>query len=84
MGTATDVRLRTTTNLSFAAYVYMNGLKLSAAHTVQAPRGREYRFTFEDPGEVWDGLNISFANSEAQRHDQAVRALKLVCRGQQK
>jgi|APFre7841882793_1041355.scaffolds.fasta_scaffold108755_1 hypothetical protein len=82
--TAPDVRLRTTTNLSFAAYVHMNGLKLSAAHTHQAPRGREFRFTFEDPGEVWDQLNLSFANSEAQRHDQAVRALKQLCRGQQK
>jgi hypothetical protein len=77
-------RVATTTNLSFAGYVHMHGLRLVAAKAFRAARGTEYTFSFEDPDERWNALRLAFVNSEAQRHDQAVRALKSMCRDNRK
>lgn len=73
--------VRETSNLSFAAYCYMNNLDVVRA---QKSRGHgqgnvEYEFAFRDPETRWDDLQFAFANSESQRFDNAVRVLKQLC-----
>ena len=72
---------RETANLSFAAYAYMDGLRVIKATETRSRNGNlEYRFMFDDPHEKWDKLHFDFTNSEAARYDNAVRTLKQLCR----
>jgi len=70
---------RYTDDLSFAAYVYMRGLRVIKA-TEQRRGGVEYRFMFEDPDEKWEEIQVEFMNSEAAQYDNSVRQLKQWCR----
>lgn len=72
---------RETANLSFAAYAFMEGLRVIKASENRSRGGNlEYRFMFDDPGSRWDDLHFEFTNSEAARYDNAVRTLKQLCR----
>lgn len=75
-----NAQYKETTNLSFAAYLYMRGLQIVRA-TERRGRGNvEYAFGFADPDDQWDAFNFDFANSESARFDNAVRMLKQLCR----
>jgi len=73
-------RLQKTANLAFAGYALMRGLRIVKAESHKETRGMEYLFVFEDADDQWGNLLLEFANSEAQRHDQAVRQLKQLCK----
>jgi len=67
--------LRETRDLALAAYWKMCGLAIVRA----TRRGREFDFLFRDPEGRAEKLAVEFANSEAQRFDSEVRALKKLC-----
>lgn len=77
---------RTTNDLPFAAFCHLRGLPIENAKEQRCNGGVSYSFTFGDlateehPDGRWGILAIEFANSEAQRFDQAVLALKQLCR----
>ena len=64
-----------TRDLAMAAYLKMRGLAIVRA----TRRGREFDFLFRDPEGRSDELAVEFANSEAQRFNSEVRALKKLC-----
>ena len=67
--------LRETRDLALAAYWKMRGLVILRA----SRRGKEFEFLFRDEKGLGDRLAVEFANSEAQRFDSEVRALKKLC-----
>ncbi len=67
--------LRETRDLALAAYWKMRGLVIVRA----TRRGKEFEFLFHDPDGRADELAMEFANSEAQRFDNEVRAIKKLC-----
>jgi len=77
---------RTTPDLPFAAFCYLRGLPIVDACEERHAGAVAYRFTFTDlataahPEGQWGTLAVEYANSEAQRFDQAVLALKQLCR----
>lgn len=81
-----DAHVRETQDLPFAAFCHMHGLPLADAREYRRGGGVTYAFAFQDvpspahPEGRWDILALEFANSEAQRFDQAVLALKQLCR----
>jgi hypothetical protein len=82
-----DAHVRETQDLPFAAFCHLNGLPIVDAREWRgAGGGVTYAFAFADlpspahPAGRWDILALEFANSEAQRFDQAVLALKQLCR----
>lgn len=62
----------TTTDLSFAAFLKLRGLRLIGAKKESTGR---FQFTFEDDGQA-DELSIDFANSEFSAYDANLRSLK--------
>ena len=66
--------------MALAAFAHMNGFRIVKAEEMKRGRITEYRFTIEDPEERWDSVCIEYANSEAQKHDASVRALKRLCK----
>ena len=73
--------VRETSNLSFAAFAYMNNLEIVRAYKSrgQGQGNVEYEFAFRDADGRWDDLLFAYANSESQRFDNAVRVLKQLC-----
>ncbi len=69
-----------TTDLAFAAYCHMKGLRICRAQQVRRSGALEYAFTIEDPDGRWNRLRMDFANSEASQFDDSVRTLKKLCR----
>lgn len=68
-----------TKNLSLAAYLLMQGMKLSVGRmTDRSPP--QYMFTFDDPDGVGAEISKQFPSSESSRHDENVRFLKNFCR----
>jgi hypothetical protein len=67
--------LRETRDLALAAYWKMRGLVIVRA----TRRGKEFEFLFRDEKGLGDQLAVEFANSEAQKFDSEVRALKKLC-----
>jgi len=68
---------RTTKDLAVAAYVYLQGLKITRA--VRLKGSYEFEFAFKDPEDKFDQLVLDFANSDCHRYDSAVRTLKKLC-----
>ena len=77
-----SAEMRTTPNLSFAAYVHMRGLKIVRAVKFDNMRNGaiEYEFAFRDPVDQWDEFYTDFVNSEAAQFDDSVRKLKRLCK----
>ena len=69
-----------TTNLPFAAFCYMRGLRIVRASENRGRGNVEYSFGFDDPEGQWDALNFEYVNSESARFDNAVRTLKQLCK----
>jgi hypothetical protein len=67
--------LRETRDLALAAYWKMRGLVIVRA----TRRGKDFEFLLRDPEGHADALAVEFANSEAQKFDSEVRALKKLC-----
>lgn len=65
-----------TNDMSFAAYLSMNGVKLFSAQKM----GKTYKFEFEGSLEV-EQLKVKFVGSEAARFDAAVRNIKCILFG---
>jgi hypothetical protein len=61
----------TTNDLSFAAYLCLNGIRLIKASKL----GRSYVFLFEASDKI-PGLKIQFVSSESAKFDAAVRNIK--------
>lgn len=75
-----QARYKQTRDLAFAAYAHMQGLRVKKAEECRKGNANEYRFSFDDPDGRWEDLYVSFANSEASRYDNSVRALKKLCK----
>ncbi len=75
-----QARAKTTKDLAFAAYAHMEGLAVIRAVEVRRGAVNEYSFLLDDPDNRWESLFTSFANSESQRFDSSVRALKKLCK----
>jgi len=75
-----QARAKTTKDLAFAAYAHMAGLAVIRAVEVRRGSVNEYSFLLDDPENRWESLFTSFANSESQRFDSSVRALKKLCK----
>lgn len=65
-----------TPDMSTAAYLMMRGLRILVARRVE----RRFEFVFAD-GERADALLVDWANSEARRYDDTVRAIKKLVNG---
>lgn len=78
--------VRETPDLPFAAFCHLRGLPLVEAREWRTNGGVSYAFAFDDvasptqPEGRWGILALEFANSEAAKFDQAVLALKQLCR----
>lgn len=66
-----------TNDLSFTAYLMMNGCTLIDAKKL----GRSYKFVLDTHGKQATKLQVNFVNSEAVRFDAAVRDLKKIIFG---
>lgn len=73
------VVFKETNDLGFAAYAHMRGLKIVKAAKWKRERAIEYQFTFDDAEEIWNQLELDFANSESLNFDSSVRTLKKLC-----
>ena len=62
----------TTSDLGFAAFLMLKGIKLISASKQQ---GR-FCFEFDDQNGVVNTLSVEYLNSEFPRYDNAVRTLK--------
>ena len=67
-----------TADLAMAAYWKMKGLRVIKSNRCEQ-NSREFEFVFEDKNGIAEALSIEFANSEAQRFDAELRALKKLC-----
>ena len=63
-----------TNDLSFAAYLLMNGVTLLKAKKL----GKSYKFHFNVINAQINRIQVDWANSEASRFDAAVRDLKKI------
>jgi hypothetical protein len=80
IASASPTPIYETTNLAFAAYCHMKGLRICRAQQVRRAGALEYAFAVEDPDGKWNALRLEFANSEAAQFDDSVRTLKKLCR----
>ena len=71
---------KSTKDLAFAAYAHMEGLAVVRAVEQRNGSLNEYSFMLADPDGRWETLFTRFANSESQRFDSSVRALKKLCK----
>lgn len=77
-----EAAFKETTDLAFAAYCHMRGLKIMKVQEWRKHRALEYKFVFSDPSTeenpngLWGEFEFDFANSEARRFDSSVRTLK--------
>jgi hypothetical protein len=69
-----------TTDLAFAAYCHMQGLRICRAQQIRRNGALEYSFAIEDPDGKWNRMRMDFANSESAQFDDSVRTLKKLCR----
>ena len=68
-----------TTDMSMAAWMFQNGIKIASIEGLE--RRNEFEFRFKDPEERCKELSIDFLNSEAHKFDQSMRTLKKMCFG---
>lgn len=73
-------RHKSTKDLAFAAYAHMEGLAVIRAVEQRKGAVNEYAFLLDDPEDRWETLFTQFANSESQKFDSSVRALKKLCK----
>jgi transposase len=58
----------------------MEGLAVIRAVEQRKGAVNEYAFLLDDPEDRWETLFTQFANSESQKFDSSVRALKKLCK----
>lgn len=66
-----------TSDIGFAAFLFMNDLRVLAARRI--PGSKQFEFVFEDPEARACDLQVAYVNSEARKFDEAVRAMKKMC-----
>ncbi len=80
-----DTAFREISDLAFASYALMRGLKVQKATRSHRGQVIEYKFVFLDPGTdeagngIWEQLILDFSNSESLKFDDSVRTLKRLC-----
>jgi hypothetical protein len=76
------VDYKETSDLTFAAYLMMEGIEIRKAEEIRQSAGGNYRynFVFLCDDERWDQLAFRFANSDIPRYDAALRTLKKLCK----
>lgn len=73
----TSKKMFVTNDMSFAAYLILNGMKITSAKKL----GNTFKFQFEDEAAI-QSLQISYINSEISKHDDIVRKLKKIAFGE--
>lgn len=65
-----------TKDIALAAWISMHYAKCRIRLVKVVQNGPNSKFVFSDPKDEWDKMSAAFPNSEAQRFDASVRALK--------
>ena len=65
-----------TTDLSVAAYLFMEGLKIRSAKRAKGSGRSSFSFVMYDPDGKAGNMILAFTNSECGRYDQALRTVK--------
>jgi len=69
-----------TSDIAFAAYLLVKGLRLIEAGRSAENHGRHY-YIFEDPEQIAPSLSLEFTNSPEASFDAAIRKLKKIVYG---
>ena len=67
---------KATRDIALAAWISMHNSECRIKLVKVDQKGPNSRFVFSDPKNEWDKISAAFPNSEAQRFDASVRALK--------
>ena len=67
---------RATKDIALAAWISMHYGVCRIKLLKVERNGRDSEFVFSDPKDEWDKISAPFPNSEAQRFDASMRALK--------
>jgi len=65
-----------TKDIALAAWISMHYAKCRIRLVKVERNGAASEFVFSDPDDEWDRISAPFPNSEAQRFDASMRALK--------
>lgn len=76
--TPRQARHKTTSDLAFAGYAHMRGLRVVKA---EEQRGGRFSFVFDDPDDRLSDLWDEFVNSECANYDASIRILRKFCQG---
>jgi len=67
---------KATKDIALAAWISMHYAKCRIKLVKVVRKGKESTFVFSDPNDEWDRISAPFPNSEAQRFDASMRAMK--------
>lgn len=68
--------VKATKDIALAAWISMHKAECRIRLVKVENNGKSSEFVFSDPEDEWDRISTPFPNSEAQRFDASVRALK--------
>lgn len=67
---------KATKDIALAAWISMHYAECRIKLVKVVRNGKDSEFVFSDPNDEWDRISAPFPNSEAQRFDASMRALK--------